>query len=86
MPIFVSDSVQEAIATAAKKLQVHYQPDQEYSIEDLQSALTVWLEMSLEQLADDALFHVAEGSAAYAFNRAAFELAMKSVHSKSSVH
>jgi hypothetical protein len=36
-----------------------------------------WLQLSVESLIDDVLFHVVEGDRAYAFNRRAFEIEMQ---------
>lgn len=44
-----------------------------YRLDDLQQALTNWLELSIEALVDDAMFHTIEGDRSQAFNRHAWE-------------
>ncbi|WAL60951.1 hypothetical protein [Thermocoleostomius sinensis] len=72
-------SPQSALQDAAIELQAYfYQQEGEiYRVEDLQRALENWLELSMEALVEDALFHVVEGDRSSAFNRSAFESQMK---------
>jgi hypothetical protein len=71
--LFISDNVTEALAATAATLQARFaQCGDHYDVERIQGALKVWLELSIEQLADDALFHCAEGDSPRAFNRRAF--------------
>lgn len=74
-----SDSVHQGIVAAAVDLQAYFMREQGtcYLLEDLQKALIGWLELSVEALVDDALFHTVEGDRTYAFNRSAFELQLK---------
>lgn len=74
-----TDAIQLAFKTAATELQTHYAHEygDAYRIEDLEQALHNWLELSLESLVEDVLFHTIEGDRSYAFNRSAFELQMQ---------
>lgn len=76
-----TDAVQSALREAAIELQARYvqEEGETYRVEDLQRALTHWLEVSIESLAEEALFHAVEGDRSYAFNRSAFELQMKRI-------
>jgi hypothetical protein len=76
-----TETVETAIEQAAIALQAHFMHEEgeRYRVEDLQQALNHWLELSLEALADDALFHTIEGDRAYAFNRRAFELELRRI-------
>lgn len=76
-----TDMVQSALKTAAIELQARFlqEEGETYRVEDLQQALNNWLELSIEALADDALFHAVEGDRSYAFNRDAFESQMKRI-------
>lgn len=76
-----TDAIQSALQDAALELQARYQHEdgETYRLEDLQKALTHWLEVSIESLAEEALFHTAEGDRSCAFNRDAFELQMRRV-------
>lgn len=81
MDIFISDSVQEAIAQAAQTAQhvLEQQEGTHYSIGDLQAVLVKWLETSIESLAEDAIYHCLEGDRAYAFNRHGFTTALQAL-------
>lgn len=76
-----TDALRSALKGAAIDLQAHfYQEDGDiYRVEDLQRALENWLELSIESLVDDALFHVIDGDRSSAFNRSAFEAQMKRI-------
>ena len=69
-------TTQDTLNEAAIQLKNHFirEEGSTYSIENLQQALNNWLELSVESLLDDILFHIIEGDRAYAFNRRAFEL------------
>lgn len=73
-----TDAIQSTLKDAAIELQARYlqEEGEVYRLEDLQKALTYWLELSIETLAEEALFHVAEGDRSTAFNREGFELQM----------
>ncbi|HEY9663178.1 MAG TPA: hypothetical protein V6C65_32435 [Allocoleopsis sp.] len=79
MDIYISEAVQEAIAAAAPQAQVFLQQQEgsHYRLEDIQAALLKWLELSIEQLADEVLYHCLEGDRALAFNRVAFTQALQ---------
>jgi hypothetical protein len=72
-------TTQDTLNEAANQLQNHFirEEGSTYSIEDLQQALNNWLDLSVESLLDDVLFHVMEGDRAYAFNRRVFELELQ---------
>jgi len=74
-----TDSMQSALETAAIDLQAHYlrEEGETYQVEDLQHALENWLELSIESLVEDALFHAVEGDRSIAFNRSAFEAQLR---------
>jgi hypothetical protein len=76
-----TDSIQSALETAAIDLQTHFlqEEGEVYRVEDLQQALESWLELSVESLVEDALFHAVEGDRSVAFNRSAFESQLKRV-------
>ncbi len=85
----VDDStIQDTLNEAANQLKDHFirEEGSAYSIEDLQQALSNWLDLSVESLLDDVLFHVVEGDRAYAFNRRAFELQMQRLQPVQSDH
>lgn len=71
--------MEAALGTAAIELQRHFicEHGERYRVEDLQMALTHWLEVSVESLVEDVLFHTVEGDRSYAFNRRAFDLHMQ---------
>jgi hypothetical protein len=74
-------TAQDTLKEAAYQLQSHFirEEGNTYEIEDLRQALDRWLELSVESLVEDILFHTVEGDRAYAFNRRAFELQMERV-------
>lgn len=78
-PSIDSDMIQLALQRAAARLQDHFvrEEGEVYRVEDLEQALASWLELSVEALVDDALFHTVEGDRSFAFNRRAFESQMK---------
>lgn len=71
-----TEAMQSAFQTAAVELEARLVEDygECYRVEDLQAALTQWLELSIESLVEDVLFHTVEGDRTHAFNRRAFEL------------
>lgn len=76
-----TDSIQSALETAAIDLQAHFlhEEGETYRVEDLQRALENWLELSVESLVEDALFHAVEGDRSVAFNRSGFESQLRRV-------
>jgi hypothetical protein len=78
-PYIDTEAVQQALQEAAIALRLRYAHEmgETYRVEDLQQVLTHWLELSIEALVEDALFHTVEGDRAYAFNRRAFELQLQ---------
>ncbi|WNZ24720.1 hypothetical protein HJG54_18975 [Leptolyngbya sp. NK1-12] len=81
-----SEATQVVLKAAAAELQARFMQEcgESYRVEDLQAALNRWLELSVEALLDDVLFHTVEGDRAYAFNRRAFEMQMRKLQSTSS--
>jgi hypothetical protein len=79
LPLIDTDATDTALNTAAIELQAYFAQTYgaQYRTEDLQTALTHWLELSIESLVEDVLFHTLEGDRAYAFNRQAFEKQIK---------
>lgn len=79
MNLYISESVQIAIADAAEKAQVYLENEQgiHYGVNDLKNAFVKWLEISIEQLVDDAMYHCLEGDRSFAFNRQSFTLAIE---------
>lgn len=77
----ITDTAVESLHQAAEKLQAHYLSEEGYCypLEKLLEVLMTWLESSIEELADDAAFHVATGRNDYAFNRGRFEKAMNTL-------
>ncbi|MBW4468134.1 MAG: hypothetical protein KME07_22130 [Pegethrix bostrychoides GSE-TBD4-15B] len=73
------DATQAALQTTAAELQARLAEEsgERYRIEDLQTALAHWLELSIESLVEDALFHAHAGDRSYAFNRRAFETQLR---------
>lgn len=76
-----TDTVHSALEAVAIELHNHFlhEEGEAYRIEDLQNALAHWLELSVESLVEEALFHTVEGDPSVAFNRYAFEQQMKRI-------
>jgi hypothetical protein len=55
---------------------------EEFELVDLNGVLAQWLEMSIESLAEDAVYHCVEGDCSYAFNQDGFNRLLKKVPSK----
>jgi hypothetical protein len=87
-PFIDTEAVETTLNQTAIALQTHFvqETGEWYGAEDLQQALTQWLELSIEALVEDALFHTLEGDRAYAFNRRAFELQMQRIQSQPQAH
>ena len=79
VPFIDPDATHVALKTAAVELQERLEQEygEQYRTEDLQMALTHWLELSIESLVEDVLFHTIDGDRSYAFNRRAFEKQLK---------
>ncbi|NJO77094.1 MAG: hypothetical protein HC827_00285 [Cyanobacteria bacterium RM1_2_2] len=78
-PFIDTDATHFALKNAAVELQERLAQEygEQYRAEDLQIALTHWLELSIESLVDDVLFHTLEGDRSHAFNRRVFEKQLK---------
>lgn len=68
--IDVTDTACNSLTMALEQLRVYFP---EYSVECLQTVLIQWLELSIESLAEDAVFHCVEGQNDISFNRRAFK-------------
>jgi hypothetical protein len=80
-PVTLEPTETDALSEAASQLQAYFLREEgsEYAVADLEHVLDRWLELSMERLLEDVLFHVVEGDRAYAFNRRAFELQMEQI-------
>jgi hypothetical protein len=80
-PVTLEPTETDALSEAASQLQAYFLREEgsEYEVADLEHVLDRWLELSMERLLEDVLFHVVEGDRAYAFNRRAFELQMEQI-------
>lgn len=78
MTIFISDTVRQDIKDAVQKAQMYFeqQVGVHYSESDLEKAFVHWLESSIEQLADEAIYHCVEGDHSFVFNRPVFTSAL----------
>jgi hypothetical protein len=76
-----SEQTSEKLWQAAQALAARYAHEDGtyYQVADLQRSLVNWLEQSIEQLVDDAVFHTAEGTDTYAFNQKGFKSLLKKV-------
>lgn len=76
-----TDAIHLALDEAAIELQNRFAEEygERYVLEDLQGALTRWLELSIEALVEDVVFHTIEGDRTYAFNRRAFEVQLQNL-------
>ncbi|NJO81271.1 MAG: hypothetical protein HC827_24130 [Cyanobacteria bacterium RM1_2_2] len=78
MNIYVSDTAKQTLSSVVPQVQAFLERELglHYSVNDLEKALMHWLEASIEQLADDALYHCIEGDISFAFNRHSFTHAL----------
>jgi DNA repair exonuclease SbcCD ATPase subunit len=85
---FLPDTISKKLDEAAKQLQTFYQQEEGivYELEDLKVALTDWLENSIEQLAQDAVWHCCTGSPTYAFNRMTFAEDLKQLRKRANTY
>lgn len=69
------ETIQESLLNAAERVQAHLQDKtgERYSVPQLQAALQHWLEVSIEELASEAEYHVIAAGDRQGFNRVAFE-------------
>lgn len=81
----ITDTAVESLHQAAEQLQQHYLSEKGYCypLEDLLGALVKWMEGTIEDMANDAVFHAVEGRDDYAFNRRGFQRAMQQLTQKS---
>jgi hypothetical protein len=69
----ISDTALNSLAEAALQIQTALQDrGYEFDVESISTALSRWLEQSIEQLCDDTAFHCVEGDRTYAFNQEGF--------------
>jgi hypothetical protein len=83
-----TDATQTALQSAAAELQARFAQEsgEQYCVTDLQRALSQWLELSIESLVEDAVFHTVEGDRSHAFNRRAFEIQLRKLQSVATLH
>jgi hypothetical protein len=76
-----NDAIQTQLFQSALVIQSNlaFEQGTEYRREDIQKALITWLELSIESLVEDAVFHCTDSNSTHAYNRRAFELALKKV-------
>ena len=76
-----NDAIQSQLFQSALVIQsqLAFEQGAEYRREDIQKALITWLELSIESLVEDALFHCTDANSTHAYNRSAFERALKKV-------
>jgi hypothetical protein len=79
----ISDTAINALGEAAAKIQAELfdRTGEQFDLTDLNEVLAKWLELSIEELCEEAAFHCVTGDRLHAFNRAAFELFLKKVPS-----
>ena len=73
--VSVSDTVLENLQQAAVSAQAWLQREkgEYYRVNDLKQAFVHWLELCLEQLAEEAMYHAFEGDRTFAVNRQDFQ-------------
>lgn len=82
--IFVSEQAVAALSAAALEIQQRLGAEEQHlSQETVDQTLRLWLETSLESLAEDALWHCMEGDRAQVFNRRAFENGLRRAYDRS---
>jgi len=74
-----TDEIETAVQNAAEQAQAYLERERgtHYRIDDLKKAFVTWLEQSVEQLAEEAMYHAFEGQHTYTFNRRGFLDALK---------
>jgi hypothetical protein len=74
MTLYVSELTEEYIdrAVIAAQTWLSQEEDKHYRAEDLKPLFIFWLESSIEQLAEEAMYHLFEGGRVFTFNREAF--------------
>jgi hypothetical protein len=76
----ISDTALNSLNDAAVAIQRELASrGEQYAIADLNEVLSLWLELSVEQLCEDALFHCITGDRSFSFNRLGFEAFLKKV-------
>lgn len=82
----ISDTAINLLNNAASQIQAELASQgEQYAIEDLNGVLSLWLELSVEQLCEDALYHCVTGDRSFAFNRSGFERFLKKVDGEARV-
>jgi len=76
----VSEESIRSLGAAAPTIQARLiEKGRNYSIADINEALAYWLELTIEELCDEAVYHCAEGDRSNVVNRAGFETALKTI-------
>ncbi|MCY7282812.1 MAG: hypothetical protein LH679_05085 [Cyanobacteria bacterium CAN_BIN43] len=77
----ITDTALNAISEAATQIQAALaERDDYHEVEEISLILSHWLELSIESLCDDALYHCVTGDRSFAVNRAGFESLLKRKH------
>lgn len=83
--IFISEQAIAALGAAALEIQQRLCAEGRYlTPETIEKTLTLWLETSIEALAEEALWHCLEGDRTNAFNRRAFEDGLRRLDGRAS--
>jgi hypothetical protein len=74
--IYISDLTVETLLAHVQPIQEHFQyaHGTTYTHESIAQALTHWIELSIESLAEEASRHVIEADRVIAFNRSGFQV------------
>lgn len=76
----ISDTAINLLNQAAAQIQDELALRGEYyAIEDVNGVLASWLELSIEQLCEDALYHCLVGDRSLSFNQSGFERLLRRV-------
>lgn len=67
----------EQLSESAPYIREQLAKDQEFSTEQVTSALYQWLEAAIADLVEDAIFHCVSGAEPYTVGRTQFEAALK---------
>jgi hypothetical protein len=74
----ITDTALNALSNSAAQIQALLAKNGEHhSIQEITLILSRWLELSIEELCEDALYHCVTGDRAYAFNKQGFENLLK---------
>lgn len=80
--IYISEATREALSEATIALSERFPYK---SPEAIHQALVSWLEVCIEELATEVVWHCAEGDRATAMNRKVFERSLERQHERSQI-